>query len=441
MNENHLETACMDWLAKSGYECLTGDDVSLGGSHEARSKYIEVVLLPRLRPAIERLNPVASPATVDDALAKVQFFAAQSLVEGNREFYSWMREGISVDVTAADGTPQQIRLQVIDWTGGNDLLAVQQFTVHGAKVRRPDIVLFINGLPLVVMELKNPADLTADIEKAYADLQTYKREIPQLFYPNLLNVISDGTVARYGSLTADFERHGPWRLLPGLQKAATGQMELEVMCRGLMEEKTLLAFLRGFVAFSGDSGSATVKVVAQWHQYQGVLKAVDRAVDALMHRKDGKGGVIWFTQGSGKSFLAIFYVMALRERPEFANPTIVVVTDRNDLDGQLFETFAGCGRSLRATPVQAENRDDLREKLSSVEAGGIFFTTINKFAPERVTTRCRCSAIAPTSSSSPTRLIARSTASPPVLTTRPVPPSTGWPSTCVTRCPMPSIWE
>lgn len=383
MNENHLETACMDWLAESGYQCLTGDDVSLGGRFEARSKYVEVVLLPRLREAVERLNAGVAPATVDEALAKVQLYAAQSLTEGNREFYGWVREGIPVDVTSADGTPQQLRLQVIDWNGGNDLLAVQQFTVHGTKVRRPDIVLFINGLPLVVFELKNPAHLEADIEKAYADLQTYKREIPQLFYPNLLNVISDGTVARYGSLTADYERHGPWRLLPGLQKAVSGQMELEVMCRGLMEEKTLLHFLRGFVAFAGDGGSETAKVVAQWHQYQGVLKAVDRAVDALVHRKDGKGGVIWFTQGSGKSFLAIFYVMALRERPEFENPTIVVVTDRNDLDGQLFETFAGCGRSLRATPVQAENREDLRDKLASVEAGGVFFTTINKFAPER----------------------------------------------------------
>ncbi|WP_029889556.1 type I restriction endonuclease subunit R, partial [Polycyclovorans algicola] len=383
MNENHLESACLEWLSESGWECLTGDDVSAGGSQEARSKYAEVVLVARLRPAIQRLNPTASPAAIDDAIVKLMFFAAQSLTEGNRDFYGWIREGVPVDITAADGTPQQMRLQLIDWNGNNDALAVQQFTVHGAKVRRPDVVLFVNGLPLVVLELKNPADEKADTEKAYADLQTYKREIPQLFYANLLNVISDGTVARYGSLTADFERHGPWRLLADGQKAPGGALELEVMCRGLLHPKTLLSFLRGFVAFSGESGSETTKVVAQWHQYQGVRKAVDRAVDALVHRKDGKGGVIWFTQGSGKSFLAVFYVMALRERPEFENPTVVVVTDRNDLDGQLYDTFALCSRSLRATPVQAEDREDLRDKLSAVEAGGIFFTTINKFAPEK----------------------------------------------------------
>ncbi|MES2682115.1 MAG: type I restriction endonuclease subunit R [Pseudomonadota bacterium] len=382
MKEDHLETACLTWLQGLGFTCLTGEDVSPGGAHQARNKYAEVVLIPRLRPTVERLNAKLPPAAIDEAISKLMLFGSQSLVEGNRTVYDWIRNGVPVEVTATDGHKGVERVQVIDFGGKNDLLAVRQFTVHGLKVRRPDLVLFVNGLPLVVIELKNPADLTADIESAYNQIQTYKTDIPQLFYYNLLNVISDGIVARYGSLTADFSRHSPWRLV-GDKKAPKGMLELEAVLIGLLAPVTLLRFLRGFVAYSGASGAATAKVIAQWHQYEGVLKAVDRASDALLLKKDGKGGVIWFTQGSGKSLLALFYVMALRERPEFENPTVIVVTDRNDLDGQLHETFFNFKDSLRATPVQAEGRDDLAAKLSTVQAGGIFFTTINKFAPEQ----------------------------------------------------------
>ncbi|MDP2234679.1 MAG: type I restriction endonuclease subunit R, partial [Actinomycetota bacterium] len=290
--------------------------------------------------------------------------------------------GVPLERIESDGRRTVMRVPVIDFEGDNDLLAVQQFAVHGQKIRRPDIVLFVNGLPLVVIELKNPADPNADYEKAYHQIQTYKADIPQLFAFNLLNVISDGTVARYGSLSADLSRHSRWRLVGG-EKVSKGKLELETLMLGLLEPKTLLDFFRGFVAFGGSDGGASFKIIAQWHQYHGVKKAVQRAVEALTQRKDGKGGVIWFTQGSGKSLLALFYVMALRDRPEFANPTVVLVTDRKDLDGQLFETFADCRWSLRATPIQADSRDDLREKLSAVEAGGLFFTTINKFAPER----------------------------------------------------------
>lgn len=384
MLEDHLETACLNWLSSLGFTCLTGDDVSMGGEYEARTKYLEVVLKPRLQEAVGRLSQDLSSLAVDEAVAKVAEYASQSLLEGNRELHDWIRNGVPVEVEDQEGHISKIRVPVIDFddTASNDFLAVQQFTVHGEKVRRPDIVIFVNGIPLVVIELKNPTTLNADIEAAFNQIQTYKNDIPQLFNYNLLNIISDGTVARYGSLTADFGRFSPWRLIDD-EKAPEGLLELEVLIRGLLAPETLLKFLRGFVVYMTDEGAVSAKIIAQWHQYHGTLKAVDRAVDALLHKKDGKGGVIWFTQGSGKSYLAIFYVMALRERPEFRNPTFVVVTDRNDLDGQLFGTFASCERSMRAVPVQVESRGDLKSKLLSVEAGGIFFTTINKFAPDK----------------------------------------------------------
>ncbi|MBS0456693.1 MAG: type I restriction endonuclease subunit R [Proteobacteria bacterium] len=382
MNENHLEDACMEWLAGLGWTCIHGDEVSPGAEPQARARYSEVVLTPRLREAVHRLSPELPATEVDAVVAKIASFGAQSLVDGNREMYDWLRNGVPLERIETDGRRSVLRVPAIDFDGRNDTLAVRQFTVHGQKIRRPDIVLFVNGLPLVVIELKNPADPNADYEKAYQQIQTYKADIPQLFACNLLNVLSDGTVARYGSLSASLSRHARWRLVGG-EKAAKGQLELETLMRGLLTPPTLLDFFHGFVAYGGADGGASVKIIAQWHQYHGVKKAVQRAVDALTHRKDGKGGVIWFTQGSGKSLLALFYVMALRDRHEFANPTVVLVTDRKDLDGQLFETFADCRWSLRATPVQAASRDDLREKLGAAVAGGVLFTTINKFAPER----------------------------------------------------------
>ncbi|MFC5571125.1 type I restriction endonuclease subunit R [Lysobacter yangpyeongensis] len=381
MKENHLEEVCLDWLDGLGWTRMHGEALAPGGMEAARERWSEVVLAPRLRDAVVRLNPGLAASEVDLAVAHVSGYASQSLVDGNREMYDWLRNGVPVERIEADGHRTVLRVQVIDFTGKqNELLAVQQFTVQGQKVRRPDLVLFVNGLPLVVIELKNPADLNADYESAFHQIQTYKADIPQLFWFNLLNVISDGTVARYGSLTADLSRHSRWRLLGG-EKAGKGQLELDVLMRGLLEPRTLLDFFRGFVAYGGADGGASFKVIAQWHQYHGVRKAVARAVEALVQRKDGKGGVIWFTQGSGKSLLALFYVMALRDRREFENPTVVLVTDRNDLDGQLFETFADCRWSIRATPVQADSREDLRDKLSQSQAGGVFFTTINKFAP------------------------------------------------------------
>lgn len=381
--ENDVENATLEWLSDLGFTVVHGDDISPGADAALRQRYSDVVLKEKLEEAVRRLNPQFGAAELDQAVEIIASFGSQSIVDGNRKVYDWLRNGVPVDRTETDGRRTRIFVRVIDFDDGrNDWLAVRQFAIQGKRLRRPDIVLFINGLPLVVMELKNPANENADIEAAYQQIQTYKSVISQLFLFNLLNVISDGTLARYGSLTADFARHSPWRLIDG-KKAAKGTLELEVLVRGLLNPKTLLDLFRGFVAFGGEDGGASYKIVAQWHQYHGVKRAVARAVEALVHRKDGKGGVIWFTQGSGKSLLAFFYVMALRERPEFENPTVVLVTDRKDLDGQLYETFADCSWSLRATPQQADDRDDLRKKLLAVQAGGVFFTTINKFAPEK----------------------------------------------------------
>ncbi|HRO87290.1 MAG TPA: type I restriction endonuclease, partial [Chiayiivirga sp.] len=306
MKENHLEDACLDWLASVGWKVVEGEAVAPGGELQARERWSEVVLAPQLQAAARRLNPDISPAEVDAVVAKVAGYGHQSLIDGNREVYDWLRNGVPLERTASDGRREVLRVPAIDFSGDNDLLAVRQFTVQGAKLRRPDIVLFINGLPLVVIELKNPADPNADHEAAWNQIQNYKAEIPQLFWFNLFNVVSDGTVARYGSLSAELSRYSRWRLLDG-KKVGKEQLELEVLMRGLLDPATLLDFFRGFVAYGGADGGASFKIIAQWHQYHGVKKAVERAVEALTQRKDGKGGVIWFTQGSGKSLLALFY--------------------------------------------------------------------------------------------------------------------------------------
>lgn len=227
MKENHLEDACLDWLASVGRMVVEGETVAPGGDLAARERWPEVVLAPRLKEAVARLNPALSPAEADAVVAKVAGYGHQSLVDGNREIYDWVRNGVPLERTAADGRREVLRVSVIDFEGHNDLLAVRQFTVQGAKLRRPDIVLFVNGLPLVVIELKNPADLNADHVAAWNQIQNYKVEIPLLFWFNLLNVVSDGTVARYRSLSAELSRYSRWRLLDG-RKVGKEQLELEV---------------------------------------------------------------------------------------------------------------------------------------------------------------------------------------------------------------------
>ena len=385
MTENDLELACIDWFRDLGWEYAHGESISPGGFAPERAHYNEVVLAPRFRAALESLNPDLPASAIDDAEKRVRQFAGQSLVEANRDLYVWLRDGIPVDIEE-DGHRRQAFVAVFNWADltRNDWLIVNQFTVKGSKTVRPDMVAFVNGLPLAVIELKNPADEKADVFAAFNQIQNYKNEIPQLFEPNVVCVISDGTVARLGSISADQERFMPWRVAEGIATPEQ-HLELEVLIRGLFERQTFLKYFRHFIAYQ-TSGAGTFKVIAGYHQYHGVLKGVDRALASISdHRegKRGKGGVMWFTQGSGKSLLAVFYVGLLREHPDLENPTVVVVTDRKDLDGQLYETFASCRIPLRTTPVQAGDRAELKKLLTEQVAGGIFFTTIQKFAPEK----------------------------------------------------------
>ena len=385
ITENDLEQTCIEWFRELGWEYVHGETISPGGFAPERAHYNEVVLAPRFRAALESLNPDLPTSAIDDAEKRVRQFAGQSLVEANRDLYVWLRDGIPVEIED-DGHRRQVTVAVFDWAdiSRNDWLVVNQFTVKGTKTVRPDMVAFVNGLPVAVIELKNPADEKADVFAAFNQIQNSKNETPQLFEPNMVCVISDGAVARLGSISADQERFMPWRVAGGIA-APDEHLELEVLVKGLFERQTFLKYFRHFIAFQ-TSGAGTFKVIAGYHQYHGVLKGVDRALASISdHRegKRGKGGVMWFTQGSGKSLLAVFYVGLLREHPDLENPTVVVVTDRKDLDGQLYETFASCRIPLRTTPVQAGDRAELKKLLTEQVAGGIFFTTIQKFAPEK----------------------------------------------------------
>jgi type I restriction enzyme R subunit len=381
ITEDHLEQLCIEWFQSLGYEYRHGEAISPGGAAPERAKYAETILSGRLEAALQRLNDALPASAVDDALRRVTHYAGTSLIESNRELYSWIRNGIPVDVDS-DGQLRRQLVQVVNWDEPtqNDWLVVNQFTVKGKKTDRPDLVVFLNGLPISIIEMKNPADESADVSKAFNQIRNYQAEISQLFEPSAVNIISDGTVARIGSITASAERYMPWRVAEGIDDPAR-HLEMEVLIRGVFEQHSFLTYLRHFILFQTVSGN-TIKVAAGYHQFHGVLKAVDRAVQAVTIKHDGLGGVMWFTQGSGKSFIAVFYVGMLRENPALENPTVVVVTDRKDLDGQLYETFAASYDMLQTKPVQAEDHDHLREVLSRQTAGGIFFTTIQKFKPK-----------------------------------------------------------
>ena len=363
MTENDLEQTAIGWFRELGWEYSHGEMISSGGFSPERAHYNEVVLAPRFRAALEALNPDLPSSAIDDAEKHVRQFAGQSLVEANRDLYVWLRDVIPVEIEG-DGHRRQVNVAVFDWAdiSHNDWLVVNQFTVKGTKTVRPDMVVFVNGLPLTAIELKNPADEKADVFAAFNQIQNYKSEIPQFFEPNMVCVISDGAVARLGSISADQERFMPWRVAVGIADPDE-HLELEVLVKGLFERQTFLKYFRHFVAYQ-TTGSGTIKVIASYHQYHGVLRAVGRALESIRHRRDGKGGVMWFTQRSCKSLLAVFYVSILCEHPELGKPTVVVVTDRKDLDGQLYETFASCRIPLRTSrPSRFPSRDDTGREL------------------------------------------------------------------------------
>ncbi len=382
LSEAALEQIVLDQLGTLGYGIATDSEIGPDGKAPERDAYADVLLMKRLVSAIDRLNPDIPTEARGDALRKVLSVEKPSLIEENRRLHRLMVEGVDVEFYSEDGTIRGDKVRLIDFDelAANDWLASGQFTVvEGGANRRPDVVLFVNGLPLGVIELKAPGGENATLTGAFNQLQTYKAQIPSLFRTNAVLVTSDGITARIGSLTADSERFMPWRTTDGKVIAAKGQPELQVLIEGIFDRRRLLDLLHDFTVF-GETGSGLAKIIAGYHQFHAVMHAVEQTVEASAPQGDRKVGVIWHTQGSGKSLLMAFYAGQLVQHPKLENPTIVVITDRNDLDDQLFGTFSMCRDLIRQTPIQADSRDDLQAALSRA-SGGVIFTTIQKFSP------------------------------------------------------------
>lgn len=375
--ENHL----LGILAELGYVYENGYEIAPDTERAERKDYREVVLVGRLRERLTAFNPNIPAAAIEDAIAQITRPNYPSLIQNNREFHRQLRDGVKVQFQE-DGETKADFVKIIDFENvdNNEFLAVNQFSIKGAKsTKRPDIIIFINGLPIAVLELKNPADINTTIYDSYKQLQTYKDEVTDLFNYNELLVIADLREARVGSLTADYERFGKWRTIDGVGLDPLGESrETETLIRGLFRRDFLLEYIRDFVLFEEEK--ETIKKIAAYHQFHLVRKAFAKTLEATKPEEEGKIGVAWHTQGSGKSISMAFYAGKVITAPEMKNPTIIVVTDRNDLDGQLFATFSNARELMRETPKQAETRQELRELLSGRPSGGIIFTTIQKFS-------------------------------------------------------------
>ncbi|MGH8296923.1 MAG: type I restriction endonuclease subunit R, partial [Steroidobacteraceae bacterium] len=404
--ESVVEEAALTWLESAGWSTVKGASVAPGELAAERDDYTQVVLSRRLRATLSTLNPHLPVEALDEAFRKLTRPEGAEPLSRNRALHRLLVDGVTVEYRDKDGAVRGTQVRVIDFDDprNNGCLAVNQFTVTEQKhTRRPDVVLFVNGLPLAVIELKNAADEAATIWSAWQQLQTYQNEIPALMATNAVLVISDGMEARVGVLGAGREWFKPWRTIAGQQLADAHLPELQVMTEGLLAPRRFLDLLRDFIVFEDDGGGRLVKKMAGYHQFHAVRIAVaetlraaemiraDRVEEPAGHYETGRRpggrpgdrrvGVVWHTQGSGKSLTMAFYAGRIIREPAMENPTLVVLTDRNDLDGQLFATFSRCRDLLRQPPVQAESRAHLRELLS-VEAGGVVFTTLQKFFPE-----------------------------------------------------------
>ena len=401
LSESVLEQAALDWFRELGYNVIGGGDMA-PGPNSLRESYADVVLPSVVSGALERLNPDLPAEAVGDAFRKLTRPEGASLEARNRAFQRMLADGVTVEYRADGGGVRGAQARVLDFDrpDSNDWLAVNQFTVtEGRNTRRPDIVLFVNGLPLALIELKNPIDPQATVRSAWNQLQTYKAELPSLFAMNAALIVSDGTEARIGTLTAGREWFKPWRSIGGEELAPAFLPELQVMIEGVCEKRRFLALVRDFIVFEDDGGGAPVKKMAGYHQFHAVEAAVAETLRAAGLQEQAAGsrpaagrgpggeagdrrvGVVWHTQGSGKSLTMAFYAGRIVREPAMGNPTVVVLTDRNDLDDQLFAVFARCADLLRQSPAQAESRADLRKKLAAT-SGGVVFTTVQKFFPE-----------------------------------------------------------
>jgi type I restriction enzyme R subunit len=407
LTESIVEDAALSWFGELGYSVGPGVQMAPGEQAAERDGFGEVLLGVRLREALRRLNPSIPEEAREDALRKVQCVVTPSLIQSNRTFHLMLRDGVDVEYARPDGSTKHDKAWLVDFSdiAKNDWLAVNQFTViEGQHNRRPDIVVFVNGLPLALIELKNATDEDATIWSAYAQLQTYKAEIPSLLAYNAALIVSDGLQARMGSLTANQEWFKVWRTIDGEGDAPKTALELEVLVRGVFERQRFLDLLQHFIVFEENPDTGAIhKIIAGYHQFHAVGAAIEETVRASgmmagvvnedpgtywagrMHGGkpgDRRAGVVWHTQGSGKSFTMLFFAARVIREAAMQNPTLVVLTDRNDLDDQLFGQFQRCTDILGQTPVQAANREALRGLLA-VASGGVVFTTIQKFLPEK----------------------------------------------------------
>jgi len=380
--ESEVEAAALEWFCRLGYAVLFRPDIAPGEPAAERESYNQVVLSGRLQEAIGRLNPQIPEEAREAARRKVLHPDSPVLVANNRVFHRMLIDGVEVEYRVDDGIRgDAVRLVDFDDPEQNDWLVVNQFTVVEGQInRRPDVVVFVNGIPLAIIELKNAADENATVWTAWSQFQTYKHQIPSLFTYNEALVISDGVEARVGTLTGDKEWFMPWRTVEGNELAPAAMPQLQVLIPGIFEKRRFLELVRHFVVFD-INGAEVQKKMAGYHQFHAVRKAVAATIKASRPEGDKRCGVVWHTQGSGKSLTMAFYAGEMVLHPAMENPTIVVLTDRNDLDDQLFGTFCRCQELLRQTPEQAESRTHLR-KLLRVAAGGVVFTTIQKFMPD-----------------------------------------------------------
>lgn len=379
--EDIVEYAGIETLKALGWLHLHGSVIAPDGASPQRPSYSEAVLLKRLEAWVAQINPSVPEEARAEALRQVLTSQSPDTVEENRRIHTLITEGVTVEYRANDRiVGDKVWLIDFEHPDANDWLVVNQFTlIEGRKNRRPDLVLFVNGLPLAVLELKNPGDENATLVAAFNQIETYKRDIPSLFRTNAVLVTSDGIKARIGSLTAQEERYMPWRTVDGTDYAPPGTPELDTLLRGVFERSHFLQLIRDFTVFA-DRGEGPFKIIAGYHQFHGARKAIQEAVDASAPDGDRKIGVIWHTQGSGKSFLMAFFAGLAVRSPKLQNPTLVILTDRNDLDDQLFGTFSLCRDLIRQKPEQAEKREDLKRLLER-SAGGVIFTTVQKFLP------------------------------------------------------------
>lgn len=381
--ESIVEQAALAWLESIGYTILYGPEIAPGEPAAERDNYEQVMLELRLRQALQRLNPKVPAEALEDAFRKLTRPDSPSLLANNHIIHKYLVDGIPVEYQRPDGSIGGDLVRVLDYDTpeNNEFLAINQFTVvEDRHERRPDIVLFINGLPMAVVELKNAANENATIWSAFNQLQTYKLQIPSLFTFNEALIISDGIQARIGTLTADREWFMPWRTIEGEELADTKLPQLQVVLEGVFEKRRFLDLIRHFIVFEDAGGGVLVKKMAGYHQYHAVNAALESTARAAGARGDRRVGVVWHTQGSGKSLTMAFYAGRVVLHPAMENPTLVIITDRNDLDGQLYGTFARCHEILRQQPEQAQSRANLRELLTTA-SGGVVFTTVQKFFP------------------------------------------------------------